>query len=403
MLTPGEAYQRILSHIKPLGKISRPLDQSQGFTLAEDIAADRDSPAADRSAMDGYAVRSEDIETCPAPLRLIGEVPAGKPAGQAVEPGTCIRILTGANIPPNADTVVKIENTSEADGIVTIRESPGPGANIRKRGEEALKGTVLLPTGTVLGPAQIGLCAAVGRDTLTVFRRPRVLVLCTGEELKETGETVADHQIRDSNGPMLYAALMDSGYTSVTRKLLPDDRTLIAREMQESARQYDVVLLTGGVSVGKYDYVPASLEEAGATIHLHNVAVKPGKPLLYATIEDSLHVIGLPGNPVSVITGFYDFVLPALKCLSGVPREMCRLSFSVRLAGAVKPDRERYRLTLAKLTWDTAGPLAYPQKSHGSGDLVAGVKADGIVVVPPGTQDIREGTVIEFHPWSMFS
>ena len=403
MLPPGEAYQRILSNINPLEKITFSLDQSPGFTLAEDIVADRDFPAADRSGMDGFAVRSEDIETCPATLRLIGEVPAGKPAVQAVEPGTCIRILTGANVPPGADTVVKVEDTSEADGMVTIEKSPDPGANIRKKGEEAPKDAVLLPVGTVLGPAQIGLCAAVGRETLTVFRRPRVLVLCTGEELKDIGETVADHQIRDSNGPILHAALTGAGYAPVTRKLLPDDRELIARELSRSARRYDVILLTGGVSVGEYDYVPGALEDAGATIRLHNVAVKPGKPLLYATFGEKVHVIGLPGNPVSVMTGFFDFVLPALKRLCGVPEESCRPSFPVRLAGAARRDHVRYRLTLAKIKWTDSGPLAEPQKSHGSGDLVAGTKADGIVVVPPGTEVVPEGTVVEFHPWSLSS
>jgi molybdopterin molybdotransferase len=397
MIDPHDAYQIILQNTIPLPQSRIALSDAYGYTLAEDINADRDFPPTDRTAVDGFAVRSDDIRDCPCTLRLIGEVPAGKPATQPVVPGTCIRVLTGSGIPPQADSVVMVEETSEHDGQITFPNSAKPGGNIRKKGEEALAGDILVGAGTVLGPIQTGICASVGKAELTVFSKPRVLVICTGEELRRAGESVADHQIRDVNGPALKAALDGAGFPGSKHVLLSDNMELISREISRGTREADVILLTGGVSVGTYDYVPKALKEAGGVIHFHNVAVKPGKPFLYASIG-AVHVFGLPGNPMSVLTGFYEFVLPALKRLAGVPLTRCKFINEVQLLRAVRSKKDRYHLIPAKVYWDYRVPGAEPLKTHGSADIIAAVKADGVVVVPPD-EELPKGAFIEFHPW----
>jgi molybdopterin molybdotransferase len=261
--------------------------------------------------MDGYAVRAGDLSQCPHDLRLTGEVAAGGGGLPRVEQGACVRILTGAVVPPGADTVVKVEQTSDSGDVVTFLEAPQPGANIRRQGEEVRRGQIILEEAAALGPAQIGLCASVGKDTVRVHGRPRPTVLCTGEELREVHESVEAHQLRDSNGPALCAALAEAGYHGVGRQIVRDDLDLLAGKIETAAADHDVVILTGGVSVGKYDFVPDAIKRLGATVHFHGVGMKPGKPQLYATLDGGRHLFGLPGNPLSVLTGFYAWVVPA--------------------------------------------------------------------------------------------
>ena len=214
MITPQNAFEIILNNIHFLGVVTKPLNESMGYLLAEEIFTDRDLPPANRSAMDGFAVRAKDLAELPCTLRLIGEVPAGSPASQKVLSGTCIRVLTGAVIPPDADTVVIVEETEESGDNVTFLKPLKKGSNIRWQGEEARKGELLFGTGTVLGAAQIGLCATVGKAELKVFSRPRIVLLCTGKELRDASEPVQTHEIRNSNGPALLTALFEKGYAT---------------------------------------------------------------------------------------------------------------------------------------------------------------------------------------------
>ena len=399
MITPYDALNLILKNIHPLKVVSKPLSESHGYILAEEVSADRDMPPADRSAMDGFAVRSSDLTHCPCSLHLAGEVPAGSPALQTVLPGTCVRVLTGANIPPGADSVVMVEETEETGDIVTFRNPAKPGSNIRRQGEESKKGDILFSEGTVLGAAQIGLCAAVGKAELKVYSRPGVAVLCTGKELLDASESVQPHQIRDSNGPALCTALSTWGFTEITHNILPDNLEVITEELNRITALNDIVLLTGGVSVGEYDFVPEAVNRIGATIHFHKVAMKPGKPHLYATLPGNRHLFGLPGNPLSVLTGFYEFVLPALRRLSGMAEERCRTSVYLPLSNSVSSKKDRVRFILAKLHWNAKGPEAEPLISRGSADLTAGSKADGVIVVPENTGEIPSGAIAEFRPW----
>ncbi len=399
MITPNKALDIVLECVRPLGTVRKPLDDAPGHCLVQDVLADRDMPPADRSTMDGYAVRSSDLAKRPCSLRLVGEVAAGSAARPRVRPGTCVRVLTGANIPPGANAVVMVEQTEEADGLITFRTKVPAGSNIRKRGEDAKKGTVLLKKNTVLGPLQIGLCAAVGESEPRVYARPDVAALCTGEELRPAGGRVRAHELRNSNGPALLAALREHGYTNVILGVAPDDIEALTRRIKQATGKCHVLILTGGVSVGKYDFVPEAVRQIGATIRFHRVAMKPGRPTLYATLSTKRHIFGLPGNPLSTMTGFYEFVLPALRRMSGLPEKECRPTTRLPLNRILRTEGERVKFVLAKLVWGKKGPSVSALKSHGSADIAAGARADGVIVVPAGTQELAAGSLVEFRPW----
>ncbi|MBM4037696.1 MAG: molybdopterin molybdotransferase MoeA [Planctomycetes bacterium] len=399
MITPRDAVRLVLKHTRPLGATRLGLAQALGHCLAEDVRADRDLPPADRSAMDGYAVRFADLARIPCDLRLKGEVAAGSAARPRVTAGSCVRILTGGNVPPGADTVIVVEQTEARNGHVTVQGRPAQGANILRRGEDARRGTVLLRKGTVLGPLQIGTCAAVGKARVLVRRRPSVAVLCTGEELRAPEASVRAHEIRNSNGPMLFAALAAWGYPGAPCATAPDDVALLTDALRDHLARHDVVLLTGGVSVGNYDFVREAVERIGATVRFHGVAMKPGKPCLYATTREGRHVFGLPGNPLSAMNGFHEFALVALRRLSGLSPSKCQSGLRVVLASRLTSPGGRARYLLARLAWNGEGPIATPIATRSSADLVAGGSADGVLVVPGDTREMPTGSAAEFRPW----
>lgn len=399
MIAPNKALSIVLECARPLGTVRKPLLEALGYRLAEDILADRDMPPADCSIMDGYAVRSADLATCPRTLRLVGEVAAGSAARPRVRPGTCVRVLTGANVPPGADAVVMLEETEEADGLVTIHAKAPPGSNIRRQGEEAKKGAVLLKKKTVLGPVQIGLCSAVGKAKPRVHRHPDVAVFCTGEELRPLGLRLRTHERRDSNGVALFLALCDYGCTNTCFGFVSDDLESLSLKANQALAEYDVLIFTGGVSVGKYDFVPEAVRQIGAKVRFHGVAMKPGKPILYATLRGNRQIFGLPGNPLSAMTGFYEFVLPAVRRMSGVPLKECRPTMRLPLNRALHTEGERVKFVLAQLVWRKGGPSVWPLKSHSSADISAGARAHGVIVVPAGKRELRAGSLVNFRPW----
>ncbi len=398
-IPPKEALRIVLEKVRPLQLVTRPLAEAVGYCLARDVRADRDLPPTDRSAMDGYAVRSGDVRLCPCRLELVGEVSAGSGARPTVRRGQCSGILTGAVVPPGTDAVVKVEETREADGFVNILRPARRGLNIRRRAENASKGTVVLPKGTVLGPAQIALAATVGLTTVKVRRMPIVAVLSTGQELRTAGQKVRPYQLRDANGPSLVAALGIAGCRDAVCRIVPDDPDVMVEELDAALAAHDVVVITGGVSVGKYDFVPQAIKRCGATVHFHGVAIKPGKPQLYATLRGNRHLFGLPGNPLSALAGFHLFVLPALRRLMGVDANRCRPFVYLPLTRGVRVTRKRTELILARLASGRGAKGLVPLTSRGSADLISAAGADGVFLLPGDVKQIPKGALVEFIPW----
>lgn len=349
--------------------------------------------------MDGYAVVAADLAKGPVRLPCIGEAVAGRPAALVVRPGACAAILTGAAVPPGADAVVPIEQTRRRGGRVEFSAPAIRGDNIRRRGEEARLGQLLLALGTVLGPMEIGVCAAAGLARPLVYPRPAVAIVCTGTEVRAAGRRVGPHQLRDSNGPALAAALGQMGLKVAFRAIVPDEPAAVLVALRRAMKAASVVLVTGGVSVGAYDFVPGAVRAAGAKVRFHGVSMKPGQPQLYATAGAGRHIFGLPGNPVSVMTGFFELVLPGLRALCGAPARACRPVLRLPLARPAKSKGTRTYFALARIVETPHGTALEPVASAGSADLIAACRADGVIVVPAGVTEVPAGAMVDFHPW----
>jgi molybdopterin molybdotransferase len=401
MLTPSQAWSCITANLAPLEETRIELAAALGFVLAEPIIADRDLPPADRSAMDGFAVRKADLRSPPTILRVVGEVAAGSNACPFIETGTCCRIFTGANVPPGADTVVKVEDTRALDpSQVAIDVIERKGANILRQAEDARRGSELVARGQLLHPMHVAAAATAGLSTLLVIRKPSLTVISTGRELQAPGAPVGPHQERDSNGPMLASMLRDAGFVEIAQQRVGDDREMIVEALESALARTEVVVLTGGVSVGAFDFVPDAVTKVGARTLVHGVAMKPGKPFLFAVAPGGRLVFGLPGNPLSAATCLHEFILPALRRLSGWGEDLCRPTWRLRLSMDVANGTGRTRFALASLRWTATGPEVTPVPSQNSADLAAGAYADGIIVIPADVDRLTAGKSVDFHPWS---
>jgi len=402
VITASEAWNVVVQATAPLPVIQLPLAEALHHVLAEQVCADRDIPSADRAAMDGYAVRASDLESTPTELHLCGEVAAGSDAACNVGAGECVAIFTGANMPPGADTVVMVEDTEEGTlngERVRFLRPVTKGQHIFRRGENAFAGDVLVPAGRSLGAIDLALCASVGCAYPTVFRRPIVSIITTGAELKSATDTVGSHQIRNSNGPMLEAALAENGFPARAHVSAPDEPEAMLASLESALSESDAVLVTGGVSVGKYDLVPETIRRAGGEICYHGVRIKPGKPQLFALFRGGKLVFGLPGNPLSAMTGMQEFALPALRLLAGCPVDRCRPLLRVPLASDVHTKGGREYHLLARLIHGGDRTSAEPIPGSGSADLVAAGKADGAIIMPAAANHRMQGEVVEFRPW----
>ena len=399
MITVPEAVDRLLAAVEPLTPVETPGDTALGLTLAEDVRADRDAPPSDRSAMDGFAVRSSDLAHAGVTLRVAGEIRAGASGERVrVTPGTCARIFTGAVVPEGADAVVMVEHTTEdrAAGTVRIEASAPAGQHIRRRGEDRRQGEIVVPRGTVLRPAEIAALAAVGAVRVPVVPRPRVAVASTGDEIVEIDRAPRPHEIRNSNAAMLLALLEREGMRGSFLGIARDEPASLDA-LFDRGLAYDVLVLTGGVSVGEHDLVAPALSRRGAAVLFHTVAMRPGKPILAARCDRAL-VLGLPGNPVSAFTAFQIFVAPALRRLAGDPHPV-RATLSARVLERVprRPGRRTY--ALASLARRDGDLVATPVRSASSGDLFALARASAFVVTEGGDQPIEAGEIVDVLPW----
>jgi len=364
-----------------------------GRTIAEPILLDRDQPPFDRSMRDGYAIRAEDVRNVPASLRYVGEVKAGEWPSMDLREGEAVQIMTGAPAPVGADAVVMVEHTEQINpGSVRVLRSVRQGENIANRGSEQSAGATVFSSGTKLSAFGMAVLASVGKRRVKVFRRPTVAILATGDELVDIEENPSPSQIRNSNSYSLYAQVLRSGaipkILKIARDNLFDLRRQIALGIQE-----DVLLISGGVSMGKYDLVEPVLSELGVQVHFDSVNMRPGKPTVFAT-HGSQFVFGLPGNPVSTFVAFELFVLPVLQRLQGLkPGGLSLVRGTLEQEVFEKSGRTAFlparvfgrpgRNVISAIAW------------KGSADIFSIVAANGLLVVPLETSSLRAGDEVE--------
>jgi molybdopterin molybdotransferase len=371
-----------------------------GRVLAERVAADRDYPPFDRSTRDGFALRAADGAAPGATLDRAGEIKAGDTFTGAVGAGQCVEIMTGAAIPPGADAVAMVEHTRREGNRVVLERAVEPGQNVVVRGSEAQVGQTMLEPGNRLGYAELALAAQVGKHRISAFRRPRVAILSTGDEVVAIDQAPGPFQIRNSNGVSLAAQATLAGAEPVRFGNAPD-REAELRALMERGLESDILVLSGGVSMGKYDLVEGVLLELGAEFYFDAVAIRPGRPAVFGICRGK-PVFGLPGNPVSTMVTFELFVVPAIDLLSGTsPRPMP--FFRAKLAAAVKHKPGLAHFVPAQLTWpdktDGRGEPAVRELSwQGSGDIVTLAAANCFLVVGPDKLEYAAGELVEVLP-----
>ncbi len=387
-ISVDEAFALILERFVPLPAEERPLLDALGSVLAEDVRAPNDVPPFANSAMDGYAVRAADVAGAPVRLRVSVDIAAGQSAERPLERGTAARIMTGAPLPPGADAVVRFEDTDRATDVVEVRKAVPPGENVRLAGEDLTKGAVVLPAGTLLRPAEIGVLATAGRGALRVVRRPRVAVLSTGDELVDVDETPGPGKIRDANRYSLAVAAQAAGAVPVMLGIARDTADELRGALRRAARE-DVIVTSGGVSVGDYDFVKVVMRELG-TMNFWSIAMRPGKPVAFGEILGK-PIFGLPGNPVSALLTFELFARPALLRLQGRTK-LHRQRATARLVEDVqKPPHLRF---FGRAIYDAASGTVRTTGPQGSGILRSMALANCLLDLPVGPSFVRTGTAV---------
>lgn len=393
LLAVPDAIARVLdaTHVLPAEQVA--LAASAGRVLAADVVSDVDVPPFDRCSMDGVALRAAEAATLPARLRVAGSAEAGHPFPHEVPDGCAVRVMTGAPLPRGCDSVQPIERLTDEGPHVVVTSSVRAGQHVAPRAEDMKAGDVALRSGTLVGPAQVGLLATVGKAEVTVHARPLAAVVSTGDELVEVGERPGVGQIRNSNGPMLAVACRMFGCDPV--QLLPvvrDEAESLERVLAR-ALAADVLLISGGVSRGERDFVQDVLPSLGVEKVFHGVAIQPGKPVWFGRTERCL-VFALPGNPVSALTTARVFVGPAVRKLRGVRDPGPRLQ-RARLSEGFRRRSARPGWLPAWVTWEGDGWRCRPIGSSGSADLNAAAEANATWVAPAGIDEFRDGDAVD--------
>ena len=374
---------------------AREPSRALGRVLAENIAADRNYPPFDRSIRDGFAARAADVAHPGAKLRLVGESRAGVAFGRAVGPGECVRIFTGAPVPRGANAVLMQEYARAEDGFVIFEKSAHPGQHYVAEGAESRVGEVVVTRGTRLGFAELAMAAEVGRIRVAVSRRPRVAILSTGDEVVEVEQAPGPHQIRNSNSIALSAQVTLAGGDPAVLKNAPDDISELRARIQQGL-QADMLVLSGGVSVGEYDLVEQALRELGGEFFFDAVALRPGKPAVFGWCGGK-PVFGLPGNPVSTMLTFELFAVPAIELLSGYrPRPLP--FFRAKLAHPVNEKGDVQHFLPARVNWPDGQPTVELMLWEGSGDVAAVVRGNCFLVVEQSKLHLDAGEWVNVLP-----
>jgi len=366
--------------------------EALGRVLAEDIRAGRDIPPTDNSAMDGYAVRHEDTEGAsqrdPVVLEIVEDIPAGVYPEKRIGKGQAARVMTGAPIPPGADAVIRVEDTRREGHGVAVLVRAEAGLDIRRAGEDVRAGELVIPTGTVIRPAEVGMLAALGRSFVAVRQRPLVAILATGDELMEIDENLEPWKIKNSNGYALAAQVRECGAVPMQLGIARDRREDL-KDKFLAARRADVILSSGGVSVGEYDLVKDIMGEVGNDMLFWRVAMRPGRPLAFGTLGGK-PLFGLPGNPVSSMVSFEQFVRPALLKMMG-HRRLFRRTVRATLTESIAKKRGLRYFIRAVVEGGQGGYTVTTTGAQGSGILKSMVRANGLVVLPEEMERAQRG------------
>ena len=387
LISRRKALETILKNVRPIERKERiPIEKAGGRVLAEDITAKRDVPPFDRAAMDGYAVKAEDTfeasQFNPVKLKIVGVLHAGESTNQPIKNGQCIRIATGCPIPPGADAVVMMEFTEEKDGFISVFKGVHPGANIAVKGEDIKKGEVILRKGDLLTPAKIGILASLGHKDVSVYEKPRVAVIPTGSEVCDVGLELKKGQVYDVNSYTLTSLLMENGASVTKSPIVPD----VLEEIRSALIRYldqDIIIFSGGSSVGEKDLLVRVVEELGELL-FHGVQIKPGKPTLFGLVKGK-PIFGMPGYPTSCLSNAYIFLVPAIRKMARLPPKRSR-TVKVKMGARVVSASGREQF----LTVRIKNGVAYPA-FKASGDITSLANADGYVILPVNLDVIEKG------------
>lgn len=398
MLSFEQARQVVIDHSKspvaPRPTLSLPLPDALGYVLAHEIRTDREYPPFDRSTRDGYAVRSNEAPQG-ATLRCVGEIKAGDSVTEGLPPGECIQIMTGAAVPQGADAVVMIEFTRRSADQVTFGRPTQVGQNIVQRGTEARAGQVVVAKGLRLGFAELAVAAQVGAATVHCYKKPSVAILSTGDEVVPITETPGPFHIRNSNSVSLAAQVTLAGGVPAPLGNALDRVDDLAAKIEQGL-QHDILVLSGGVSMGKYDLVESVLKGLGAQFYFDAVAIRPGKPAVFGRCRNTL-IFGLPGNPVSTMVTFQLFAIPAIDILSGTePRPLPLLEAT--LSAAIQEKTGLTHFLPSRIEWSGSQPQVTPLPWQGSGDIAALTRANCFLMVPADRQNIPAGEKVSVLP-----
>lgn len=401
MISPKEAKSIIDKYIIKLGTESISLSNAGNRILAEDIIAPFPSPQFDNSAMDGFAVRSKDIENAtnenPTKLKLVGIASAGNPFEKELQVGECIQCMTGAKIPLGADSIVMVEHSSgySESEFVKIMKKPIPEQHIRKKGEEIKKGELLISKGVSISPNEIGVCATLGYGKVLVSKKPRIAIFGTGDELVEPGSNLKEGQIYNSNLYVFTELSKHFGAEIIMKNIIKDNKESLKLFLSEALKTCDIVISSGGVSMGKYDYIRDVFMEIGVKEHFWKVAQKPGKPLFFGSTSDSL-IFGLPGNPVSSFICFVEYVNPVIQ-------EMLNEKKYSKIIATLKNDfpneKQKHRFLFGRSWIDDNGELMCSTTNKlGSHMLSSSLSANCIIEAPRANLNLKAGDKITINP-----